>query len=177
MSSDEDRILDRLAYIAGETKRFDAEPRWVRITSRQSERWSLVVGLRVAGALIGASVRIVTPVDAWEEDVYGHIEVRLSSFSYAFRVDALEWRPLRPHDNPAGAPFPHGGQRLFDRHHPFDLNRPLGLRVFRQGCTGIAVPLPATIGSFTDYADMCSNVWKCPDMMGLTPPEWSRPML
>ena len=71
-------ILDRLRFIAEATKTFDANPMWEEVPSRLSPRLSLVVAIRLDGILRGGvSLRFATPKHMWEEDVYGHIEVRL----------------------------------------------------------------------------------------------------
>ena len=119
----------------------------------------------------------MTPGDVWEEDVYGHIEVRLPGATRTLRLNPIEWRPLRYHDNPPSAPPAHRSQRLFDRWLPFDINEKHSIAAFDQSGPGIAIPLPRVPNSFAEYADLCSDLWRCPDMMGLTPPPWSRKML
>lgn len=172
------QILDRLRFVDEAKKSFDATPTWEIVPNRTSTKLSLIVALRLNGTLRGGvSIRITTPADAWEEDVYGHIEVRLPGSNRALRLNPVEWRPLRYHDNPAKAPPPHRNQRLWDRWLPFDLNASYGLHAFDQSGCGIAVPLPDAIGNFSQYTDICARLWKCPDMMGLSPPPWTRTLV
>ena len=119
-------------------------------------------------------MRLATPTDAWEQDVYGHIEVRLPGVSRTLRLNPVEWRPLRYHDNPPNASAAHRNQRLYDRHLPFVLNAPLGLGPFDQSSAGIAVELPRAPANFQEYTDLCSDLWICPDLLGLEPPPWMR---
>jgi hypothetical protein len=141
-------------------------------------RLSLVVALRLDGLLRGGvSMRIETPVDAWEEDVYGHIEVRPSGMKRALRVIPVEWKPRRYHDNPPNAPAAHRNQRLWDRYMPFELNAESGLGAFDQSTSGIAIELPQQPTNFSGYTDLCSRLWNCPDILGLDPPPWTRKML
>jgi hypothetical protein len=122
-------------------------------------------------------MRLVTPSDAWEADVYGHIEVRLPGVIRTLRLIPVEWRPLRYHDNPPNAPAAHRNLRLWDRYMPIDLNAPLGLGAFDQSAPGIAVDLPRAPANFKEYTDLCSDLWKCPDLLGLQPPPWARELL
>jgi len=171
-------ILDRLRFIAEAKKAFDSKPIWKKEKYRSSIRLSLIVALRLNGVLRGGvSIRISTPSDVWEEDVYGHVEVRLPGVNRSFRINPIEWKPLRYHDNPSQASAPHRNQRLWDRWLPFDLNAPRGLHSFDQTGCGIAVPLPRALSNFSDYTDLCSTLWLCPDMMGLPAPPWARRML
>ena len=170
-------ILDRLRWIADAKKGFDAKPTWTTIEHRASARLDLVVALRLGGVLRGGvSMRLQTPRDVWEEDVYGHIEVRFPDSKRALRLNPIEWRPLRHHDNPPTSPPAHRGQRLLDRWLPFHFNQRLGLGAFDQSVPGIAVPLPRAPNSFLEYTDLCSDLWHLPDMMGLAPPPWARRM-
>lgn len=138
----------------------------------------LTCGLRLNGVLAGgASVRLKTPVDAWEDDVYGHVEVRVIGIPRAFRLDPVEWRPLAPHTNSPNAPGELASLTLFDRHHPCDLNLPFGLPVFQQIAPGVAAPLPRDIPTFQEYVNLCAEVWRCPDMRTIQPPEWAETLL
>ena len=160
-------IIARLRYIAEAKKSFDAIAKWELTRNRSSHRLSLVVALRLNGILRGGvSIRLATPSDAWEEDVYGHIEVRLPGASRTLRLNPIEWRPLRPHDNPPSAPPAHRNQRLYDRWLPFEINENFGLAAFDQSGPGIAVPLPHVPRTFSEFTDLCSSLWLCPDMMG-----------
>ena len=170
----ENAIIDVLSWIADAEKSFDAAPQWTTVTSRGSYRLELVVAVRLEGILQGgASIRLATPYDAWERDLYGHVEVRIPGVSRTLRLNPIEWRPLRHHDNPASAPEAHRLIRLWDRWLPFDQNKKMGLGAFDQSAPGVAVPLPRDLTSFTDYADLCAELWRCPDMMGIQPPPWS----
>ncbi len=174
-SSDVGQILDRLRTIDEARKSFDVKPQWVTTQNRSTQRLTLNVALRLDGILRGGvSILLATPVDAWEEDVYGHIAVRLPGLSRSLRLNPVEWSPLRHHDNPLSGPAAHRGVRLFDRWHPFDINAQFGLASFDQSGPGIAVELPRVPNRFSEFSDLCSNLWRCPDMMGLPPPPWSR---
>ena len=167
-----------MRFIVDAAKTFDSEPSWRETTNRLSTRLSLVVGIRLKGILQGGvSLRLVTRSDAWEEDVYGHIEVRLPGDSRMLRLLPVEWRPLRYHDNPPHAPAAHRNQRLWDRYLPFDINAEFGLGAFDQSSSGIATELPRMPSSFAQYTDLCSDLWKCPDLLGLPPPPWTRALL
>ncbi len=144
-------IYDRLRFIAEAKKAFDSKPRWEPTPHRSSQRLTLVVALRLNGVLRGGvSIRLRTPIDAWEENVYGQIEVRLPGMNRLLRLNPVEWRPRRYHDNPSTAPAVHRNQRLWDRYHPFDLNAAHGMQGFDQSGGGIAVPLPSVPDSFSE---------------------------
>jgi hypothetical protein len=170
--------LDRLRFIAEAKKSFDSEPAWSPVPSRLSSRLSLVVALRLDGILRGGvSLRLETPLDVWEEDVYGHIEVRALGMTRALRVLPVEWKPFRWHDNPPSAPPAHRNQRLWDRYMPFEINAQHGLGAFDQSTSGIAIELPRQVANFNEYTDLCSSLWNCPDLLGLAAPPWSREIL
>jgi hypothetical protein len=170
--------LDRLRFIAEAKKSFDSTPSWIEVPSRLSTRLSLVVALRLNGILRGGvSLRIITPSDAWEEDVYGHIEVRLPGLTRALRLTPVEWKPLRYHDNPPNAPAAHRNRRLWDRYMPFEINAQFGLAAFDQSASGIATELTRQPTSFKEYTDLCSDLWNCPDLLGLSPPPWTRKLI
>ncbi|MGY2052930.1 hypothetical protein [Methylobacterium sp. JK268] len=176
-SEHQQRILDRLAFVVEAKKTFDSAPKWERVPYRDGERLQLTVALRVAGVLRAVTLRLVTPADVWEEDVYGHLEVRGLGLAKHLRLLPIEWRPLHHHDNPPDAPAPHAGLRLFDRFMPFDLNMDRGLGVFAQNRPAVMVDLPRAPTDFLSYCDLCSDLWRCPDMIGLEPPPWSRAMI
>jgi hypothetical protein len=122
-------------------------------------------------------MRLDTPSEAWESDVYGQIEVRLPGVSRTLRVDPIEWKPLHYHDNPPNAPPVHRHQRLWDRILPFEVNAQFGLGAFDQSSPGIATELPRAPANFREYTDLCSDLWKCPDLLGLDPPPWVRKLV
>lgn len=167
-----------MQFVADAKKSFDTHPKWEILPNRYSRVLSLVVALRLNGTLRGGvSIRIVTPEDSWEEDVYGHLEVKLPQNRRLLRVNPVEWRPLRHHDNPPNAPDAHRNQRVYDRWHPFDINAAYGLRSFDQSGPGIAVPLPRTVDNFTNYMELCADIWRCPDMYELEPPPWTKELI
>lgn len=171
-------IIDRLRFVADTKKSFDSEPTWRSAPNRSSDRLTLVVALRLQGVLRGGvSIRLATPRDVWEEDVYGHIEVRLPGVSRSLRLNPVEWRPLRHHDNPPDAPLAHRSQRLWSRWLPFEVNALYGAGAFDQSASGIATPLPREPAAFSEYADLCADLWRCPDLLGLAPPPWARTLL
>lgn len=173
----EQKILDRLAFVVEAKKTFDSKPQWSRVQSRDSERLQLSVSLLIGGALKAVTLRLVTPANVWEEDVYGQLEVRGLNLPKHLRLLPIEWRPLRHHDNPPDAPEPHDSLRLFDRYMPFHLNMDRGIGVFTQTRTAVMVDLPRAVSDFPSYCDLCSDIWRCPDMIGLKPPPWSRTLV
>jgi len=169
-------IYDRLNFIAEAKKSFDSEPVWELAPHRFAQRLTMVVALRLNNILRGGvSLRMRTPVDAWEEDVYGHIEVKLPGATRLLRLLPIEWRPAHYHDNPPNSPDVHRNQRLWDRWHPFDLNAEYGFQSFDQSGAGIAVPFQAN--SFTEYTDFCATVWRCSDLYDLPAPPWTRTLI
>ncbi len=173
----EQRVLERLAFVVESRKTFDAKPHWDRVPSRTSERWQMAMSLRIGGLLGPVTARIFTPIDAWEGEVYAQLEVRGLGLPKPLRLLPIEWNPLHHHDNPRDAPSPHAGLRLFDRYMPFDLNAERGIGVFAQTRTAVMVDLPRLPTDFTTFCDLCSDIWRCSDMLDLEPPPWSRPML
>lgn len=173
-----EKIRQRLSFVESSHKDFDAETDWKIEPDRTSQRLMFVTAVRLAGALRGGvSIRLKTPIDAWEGDVYGHIEVQAPGLKGTMRLCAIEWRPLHDHDNPPNAPPAHRYAKLQDRWYPYDLNKELSIDVFLQRTAGIAAPLPRNVNNFQEYCDLCSNLWRCPDMMGVKPPPWSRTLL
>lgn len=118
-----------------------------------------------------------TPESAWERDVYGHIEIAHPELSRPVRIIPVEWRPLHPHDNRGRGPPEHRFRTLTDRWHPFDINAPLGIDVFLQAAVGIAVPLPREIANFSEYCNLCAELWNCPDVRLVPAPEWREDLL
>lgn len=44
----------------------------------------------------GVSARFTNPVDTWEQDVYGHLEIRSAATGYKVaRIYPVEWRPKK----------------------------------------------------------------------------------
>jgi hypothetical protein len=172
--SEEEALLARLAEITAAPKSFDTAPSWEAIQDRASARLCCTVALRIGGVLGGgAAIMIKTPREAWEEDVYGHIQVRRPNTPHHLRLLPVEWRPLGIHYNPGDAPPELRFLGLADRHHPFDLNQPLGISVFSQSRAGIARELPRAIASFEAYLDLCAELWNCPDVRSIERPPWS----
>lgn len=173
--AEEDRLLRRLEEVAAAEKTFDAAENWVALTDKSSSVLQYRVSLRIDGVLQGdVSLRLTTPLRAWEEDVYGQIGVGIPGSKTELRLNPVEWRPRRKHSNPASANPPLDLLTLSDRWHPFEHNKVLGIKVFRQDQPGIAAPLPRAISSFTDYIDLCAELWNCPDTTRIPAPPWSR---
>ena len=171
-------IVERLRFISEARKAFDSKPKWELTPYRASQRLVMIVALKLNGVLKGGvSLRLRTPVNSWEEDVYGQLEVKLPGMNRALRLNPVEWRPKRYHDNPSSGPQAHRNERLWDRWHPFELNVMHGMQGFDQSGGGIAVPLPSVPGSFSEYADLCASLWICNDMYEVPPPPWTRDML
>lgn len=168
-------LLLKLSLVNAAKKTFDSFSDWATVTDRSSSALHYVVALRLDGVLGGgASMRLVTPTNGWEKEVYGQIEIALPGTRSSLRLGPIEWGPKRQHRNPANAPAPHSLKTVGDRWHPFDLNQPLGIRVFQQFDSGVAVPLPRAISSFSDYIVLCAELWNCPDATRIPPPPWSR---
>lgn len=169
-----EQILEFLETVSRAEKSFDSLPAWEEYKDRTSGKLRYATAIQLNGVLGGGiSIRITTPKETWEEDVYGQIEVRPARMKRSLRVDPIEWRPLRPHTNSPAAPPPHSFQQYSDRWHPFDLNKPFGIGVFNQSDKGVAVPFPRAISSFSEYLDLCSDIWKCPDVKEIPTPPWS----
>ena len=152
--------------------------KWYLVQNRPAGRLEWQAGLRLEGVLGGGvSARLATPADAWDRDVYGQVEVRVSYLPRAVRINPVEWRPRRPHSNSPTAPEGHALVTTLDRWHPYELNRDQDVSVFFQGAVGVAVPLPSDINSFSAYLKFCAIVWKCPDMEKVPPPPWSRSLV
>lgn len=72
-----EKLRDRLSFVEDSNKEFDTSPSWKVVPDRMSSKLMLVTAIRLRGTLRGGvSIRLKTPLDAWEEDVYGHIEVQ-----------------------------------------------------------------------------------------------------
>jgi hypothetical protein len=175
----ENQILDALERISQAQKAFDENPNWVSISdNRGSERLELTAALQINGVLGGGvSLRINTPRNSWEKDVYGHIEVRRPDMKPHARLAAIEWRPRHDHTNPPYAPYGLRLKVLSDRWHSFDDNRHLGIEAFTQSKASVARPLPRTILSFREYIELAAEIWNFPEATTIETPEWSRLLL
>lgn len=173
-----DALLARLEVVNAAEKSFDAFPDWETVTDRTSSSLHYAPALKLEGTLGGGvSIRLVTPTTGWECEVYGQISVTIPGSRSCLRLNPIEWRPRREHRNAATAPAPHAMKTLRDRWHPFDLNRPLGIRVFQQAEIGVATPLPRAISTFLDYIGLCAELWNCNDVNRIPPPPWSQTLL
>jgi hypothetical protein len=121
-------------------------------------------------------MRITTPRASWEHDVYGQIEVQKPAKGN-WRIDAVEWRPLKPHTNRPDASSEHRLVTLTNRIHPFSVNRRYGLGVFEQKDRSVGVDFPRAVERFEEYLSLCSDVWNFPELKGLSPPKWSMLLL
>lgn len=178
MTNSNEKIFAALRYISAARKSFDTKPNWKTIeNNRFSFIHQVIIPIRLDGILRdGVQIRILTPAKVWEEDVYGQLEMRLPGVRRSLRLNAVEWRPLRPHGNPADGPAAHRRETLFDRWYPFEINAQHGMQAFDQNGAGIAVPLPREPTNFSEYANLCADLWVCPDMYDLPPPPWARTM-
>lgn len=168
-------LLTRLYDANLTSKTLDETPRWEKVRDRQSVKLEYRAALRMDGNLGGGvSVRLQTPENGWEDDLYGQIEIRRPGMRSALRLNPVEWRPLREHRNPPDAPEPYRLKILRDRWHPFELNQPLGIDVFTQSKPGIAAPLPRAVSSFSDYIDLCAELWRLPELREIPAPPWSK---
>lgn len=178
MRADQERaLLDRLAEICSAEKSFDGPVAWESYESKTTTRLRIEAPLRLDGKLGGgAFLRITTPGTAWESDVYGQIEVQKPAKG-RWRLDPIEWRPLKPHTNGPDTPSEHRFKTLTDRIHPFSLNRRYGLKVLDQGTPGVAVEFPRAVSKFEEYLELCSEVWNFPELRKLPPPQWTMLLL
>lgn len=168
------KLLQHLEKVNEAPKSVDAFSDWYLVQNRPSGKLEWHAALRVSGQLGGGvAARLATPVDVWERDVYGHIELKLPFMPRVVRLNPVEWRPRRPHSNPPTAPKDLALITCFDRWHPFELNRQQDPLVFLQAAVGVAAPLPGGINGFSDYLHFCAIVWKCPDIEKVPPPPWS----
>lgn len=167
-------ILERLAEVHAAAKSFDHVPAWDTVTDRDNTRLFVHAAIRIDGRFGGGVyVRISTPQHSWDRDVYGQIEVQRPTKG-CWRVNPIEWEPVRAHTNRRDAPSEHRLVTLTNRIHPFALNRRYGLSVFEQKEAGIAIDFPREIARFEEYLDLCSEVWNFPDLKSLQPPKWTR---
>jgi hypothetical protein len=172
------QLLEHFDHVNGSEKTIDAMTPWYKVLNRPTGRLEWQAALRLGGVLGGGtSVRFATPVDAWENDVYGQLEVRMAFLPRAARLNPVEWRPKRPHSNTGNAPEGHAFLTHFDRWHPWELNKDQDVGVFLQGAVGVAAGLPSGINDFSAYLKFCAIVWKCPDIENVPPPPWSRNLL
>ena len=173
--AEEEAIIERLAVIDASEKTLDNLPNWILVLDRPSGKLYWNAAVRVNSFLGGGvSIRFTTPQEAWNSDVYGHIEVAIPSLgSRRLRLNPAEWKPKKEHHNPAWAPEPHRLTTCLDRWHPYSLNKNNGLNIFTQAAVGVAVPFPDDILTFSDYLSFCAGIWKCPDVLKVTPPPWS----
>lgn len=175
----EERILAHMDMVEAARKTFDRKPVWQIVEgSGRGRCLSLRAAVRLNGVLAGgASIFLTTPENAWESDVYGHVDVRFPQITGHLRIAPLEWRPLRLHVNPPDSPETHRFHRLTDRWHPYGLNRPRGIPCLRQSTAGVAVEPPRAISNFEEYCEVAADIWHCPDMYGLPRPEWTETLL
>lgn len=172
------QLLEHLDNVNSASKSIDAMSDWYMVLNRPTGRLEWQAALKLNGVLGGGvSARFATPVDAWDADIYGQLEVKMAFLPRSVRVNPVEWRPKRPHTNPPNAPAGLALETFFSRWHPYEINRDQDVNVFLQAAVGIADALPDGIISFSDYLKFCSIVWKCPDIERVPPPPWSRSLL
>lgn len=174
-----DRIFDHLDFVDRTPKEVDSISDWELITHRPSGTLQWQAAVRLSGMLGGGvSIRFSTPVNGWEKDVYGQVEVRPPFHQQrTFRINPAEWRPRRPHRNPTWGPDEHQLATYLDRWHPYSKNRLAGIDVFLQAKPGLALPLPQGIDTFSLYLHFCGEIWKCPTIEEVPPPPWSPSLL
>jgi len=168
----EDADLSRLAAISQAPKSFDSWPEWEVSEGRTTPILHFRAPLRIDGLLGPVIVHLTTPQAAWEDEMIGQVEVRRPTGRSSWGLDTIEWNPRNPHSNPPGAPAELRFLTLTDRMHPFALNRRLGLDAIEQKVKRIGVEFPRAITTFTEYCDLCAEVWHCPDMRDVPPPTW-----
>lgn len=169
----ETKIIERLGEIHRAVKSLNSWPGWAEESGPESPKLFYRAPLKVDGDLGAVFFRIHTPKhDMLRGELYGHLEVIHPGISGHLRLEPIEWRMRSPHHNPPHAPNGHAYKMLLDRIHPFELNRGLGLGVFRQHDKGVACDLPRAIVSYRDYLKLCAERWRCPDIEELPPPPW-----
>lgn len=174
-SEQQERFFDHLDRVDRTPKELDAMPEWTLKTDRLSGRLMWHTAVKLNGRLGGGvSIRLTTPTAAWERDVYGHTEVvSPATLNRQVRINPVEWKPMRAHRNPPFDNDDHSLATYLDRWHPYELNRSLNPDTFFQKSTGIALPLPVEVDTFSDYLHFCGTVWKCPSIERVPTPPWS----
>lgn len=172
----EREIIDRLASIQSSVKSFDDWPEW-EVSPGRKPMLHYRAPLQIDGSLSSAIIHLATPQAAWDAEIYGQIEVPRPGSRSSWRIDPIEWNPGSEHSNPPYAPADLRFITLRDRYHPFSLNRRFGLAVFEQSKPGVAVEFPRAITTFTEYCDLCAEIWNCADMRDVPPPIWSKTLL
>jgi len=171
------RFFEHLDYVHNAEKELDSIPEWTLKPDRQRGRLTWFAAVKLNGVLGGGvSVRITTPADVWEHDVYGQIEINsIETLRRTARILPVEWRSIKDHRNPPIPDSEHSRETYRDRWHPYDKNRDLQNPAifFQDNVTGIAFPLPLGITTFLDYLNFCSRVWKCPSIEEIPTPPWS----
>ena len=110
------------------------------------------------------------------QDVYAQLEIWCPEIERYLHFERIEWKPNRPHTNPFTAPAGLKGKQLLDRHHPFTLNRRLGIPALLQAVPLIGIDLPAGIETFTDFTGLLSRVWQV-DGPDFPVPPWQERLL
>jgi len=89
------RFFEHLDKVHDAQKEIDSIPQWELKPDRQRGRLTWLAAVKLNGILGGGvSVRIVTPADMWERDVYGHIEINsVETLGKTARIIPVEWRP------------------------------------------------------------------------------------
>lgn len=170
-----ERFFQHLDMVNDADKELDSIPKWEKQFHRPSGTLHWSASVRLNGRLGGgASVRLNTPLSAWERNVYGQLEVTsAATTNKTVRLNPVEWRPLKPHFNPKLEDEEHSLATYLDRWHPYPLNRGRDVAVFSQYRPGVALPLPPNVTTFTEYLNFCGQVWKCPSIEDVPPPPWS----
>jgi hypothetical protein len=137
----------------------------------------LVVPILVGGAVSsGFQARLNARSDMPQCDVHAQLESWCPEIERYLHFERAEWRPNRPHTNPQTAPAGLRGKLLHDRHHPFRVNRRLGISALLQTVALIGEPLPPSLETFTHFADFLSTVWRV-DASQLPSPPWQEKLL
>lgn len=173
----EQAIIEQLATVQRGAKTFDSWPEWEVLPGKTHSSLHYRAPIRIDGVLGNALVHLVTPQNAWEDEMIGQIEVRKPDGRSCWAIDTVEWKPKRQHVNNASAPADLRFLTLDDRIHPFGLNRRLGIGAFDQSLPRIGTELSRAIANFTEYCELCAEVWQCPDMKDVAPPTWLKSLV
>jgi len=169
------RFFEHLDMVNDAEKELDSVPKWEKLFHRPTGTLQWTASVRLNGRLGGgASARLNTPLNTWERNVYGQLEVTSpATTNRTVRLNPVEWRPLKPHHNPRFDDDEHSLATYLDRWHPYALNRERDVSVFFQHRPGVALPLPQNVTTFAEYLNFCGQVWKCPSIKDVPPPPWS----
>jgi hypothetical protein len=174
----EREILDRVAEFVQSPKSWAGTLSWRPAARHRSNSClELVAPLLVGGvAKSGFQARLNARSDMAERDVHAQLELWCPEIEKYLHFERAEWRPIRPHTNPPTAPAGLRARILQDRHHPYSLNRRLGIPALLQTVTLIGKPMPEEIGTFNKFVGFLDTIWML-DPSELPEPPWQERFL